>query len=221
MAIINPFGPLMYKERSSDEFLKYLQDEVVKDTIEEASDVGTSLAGNIKSQYDAKVDPKRFMDYISPHVMQYIYSCQERYESIKASSLGVREEVSTQIEFHMGEHGPWLNIQRQHEFNPVHSHAGQISSALMIDIPDEIEEEQKSWKDKSNMPCPGQLDFINDTGGYQWPGSFKVIPKTGDLYLFPASLKHCVYPFYSDVKRITMSFNVFDIKYGSAMEPDD
>ena len=81
MVILNPFGPLMYKERISDEFLKYLQDEVVKDTIEESFEIGTSLAGNLKGQYDAKVDPKRFMDYISPHVMQYIYSCQERYES--------------------------------------------------------------------------------------------------------------------------------------------
>ena len=39
-----------------------------------------------------------------------------------------------------------------------------------------------------------------------------MVPKTGDIFIFPAELKHTVYPFTSDVERVTMSFNVFDIE---------
>ena len=61
------------------------------------------------------------------------------------------------------------------------------------------------------MPCRGQLEFVEGTTGYMLPGSFKVIPKTGDMYIFPATLKHYVYPYSSEVERVTMSFNLFDI----------
>ena len=33
-------------------------------------------------------------------------------------------------------------------------------------------------------------------------------PKTGMMYLFPSHLWHLVYPFNSNVERISMSFNV-------------
>ena len=64
------------------------------------------------------------------------------------------------------------------------------------------------------MPCSGQLEFIHGEDGFEYSGSFKVVPKTGELYLFPATLRHTVYPFTSDVERITMSFNVHNIQKG-------
>jgi len=210
--LLTPFGPLIYKSEISEDFLKYLQ-KMTEDTRNNGEEIGRSLAGNIEGQYDSTVEGQQFMEFIHPHIVEYIKGCDERWQDIKTASLGVKEKTIGDIGYNLGSHGPWLNIQKKNEFNPVHSHAGEISAALMIDVPLEIEEERQQWTDKSNMPCIGQLDFINDTGGYQWPGSFKVIPKTGDLYLFPANLKHCVYPFHCDVERVTMSFNVFDVTY--------
>ena len=34
--------------------------------------------------------------------------------------------------------------------------------------------------------------------------------KSGDMILFPGEMKHAVYPFKSDVERITLSFNIAD-----------
>ena len=34
------------------------------------------------------------------------------------------------------------------------------------------------------------------------------LPKTGDIFIFPASLKHYVYPFKSKVTRISVSGNL-------------
>ena len=61
------------------------------------------------------------------------------------------------------------------------------------------------------MPCAGQLEFFEGSTSWLIPGTWKVIPKTGDMYIFPAELKHAVYPFKSNVERITMSLNIFDI----------
>ena len=40
-----------------------------------------------------------------------------------------------------------------------------------------------------------------------------ITPKTGMIFLFPAHLRHTVYPFKSDVERITMSFNLSNVKF--------
>ena len=36
-----------------------------------------------------------------------------------------------------------------------------------------------------------------------------VVPKTGDMYIFPASLRHSVYPFKGDSTRVSMSGNLY------------
>ena len=35
--------------------------------------------------------------------------------------------------------------------------------------------------------------------------------------MFPADLGHCVYPFQSDVTRISMSYNIFDLQFHDEM----
>jgi hypothetical protein len=37
-------------------------------------------------------------------------------------------------------------------------------------------------------------------------------PKTSELLIFPAWLLHTVYPFKSNVERISISFNIFNIE---------
>ena len=73
----------------------------------------------------------------------------------------------------------------------------------MIKVPKEIENEYYTHPVDTNVRCPGYLEWVSDTG------SHKVVPKEGDIYLFDARLRHLVYPFESDVERITSSFNVF------------
>ena len=62
------------------------------------------------------------------------------------------------------------------------------------------------------MRCPGQLEFFYGSDVLGVNGTHKVIPKTGDILLFNAGLKHSVYPFKSDVERISMSFNVWNVE---------
>ena len=98
---------------------------------------------------------------------------------------------------------PWVNFMKSNEYNPLHEHHGEVSAIIFIDIPDQIKDErdQSQFGHKTN----GCLEFV-----YDCSTSFVVTPRTGMIFLFPAFLKHTVYPYASDVERITMSFNLPD-----------
>ena len=96
--------------------------------------------------------------------------------------------------------GPWINFSKKGEFNPMHNHSGKISAIIFIDVPDELEQERD--KSSYSMKSSASLEFI-------FGNQHTIInPKTGMMYLFPSHLWHLVYPFNSDVERISMSFNV-------------
>ena len=189
MKVFNPFGPSIYQSELSDEFLSYLQ-EVARSS-EKGENVGYDLAGNIISQKNAVIDPKRFTNEIYPHIQGYL--------------------DHKSLSFHLG-NGPWINYMKKHEFNPLHTHDGTLSSVIFIDVPEEIEKEVEQWEGKTNCPCAGALEFVH-AKSFTSSGHAKVIPKTGDIYIFPADMPHTVYPFSSDVIRISMSFNVFNLQF--------
>ena len=58
---------------------------------------------------------------------------------------------------------------------------------------------------------PGQITFkygqIQDYQNQWATTNLNLVPKTGDMYIFPAQLEHMVAPFKSDVTRISVSGN--------------
>ena len=208
--LIKPYGPLILHEVISEDFLKFLVEASVQTKVKNEN-VGWDLAGNIEDQLQSVIDPQGFMKEIYPHIFRYMAGCFDRR---KEDMLGPPAPPMSRLTFDCG-NGPWINFQKKNEFNPVHVHGGELSSVIMIDVPEEIAKESDNVKDKTNMPCPGQLEFIDGPSGYMYTGSYKVVPKTGDIFVFPAQLKHTVYPFTSDVTRITMSYNIFNIQVDS------
>ena len=90
-----------------------------------------------------------------------------------------------------------------HKFEVSIFSGRQIFLIIFIDIPEEIKNERDTsqFDHKTN----GCLEFL-----YDCSTSFVVTPHNKMIFLFPASLKHTVYPYQSDVERITMSFNLID-----------
>ena len=108
----------------------------------------------------------------------------------------------------------WINYQRQNEFNPPHDHGDDISFVIYLKIPEEIKEEFKNYKGRS--AGPGGLSFIYGEGNRQAITYQSHFPTVGDMFIFPAWLKHYVAPFKSDVERISVSGNVaFNIPLNS------
>ena len=105
----------------------------------------------------------------------------------------------------------WINKQKKHEFNPIHTHHGIFSFIIPLQIPYDLNEEDRNVFGgiKSDIST-SRLTFIkseNDTVMYELVNMDQSY--IGKLLMFSAKLKHMVYPFYtSDEYRITVAGNI-------------
>ena len=103
-------------------------------------------------------------------------------------------------------HSLWINYMKANEFNPPHFHNMDLSFVLYAQVPDEIIKENKNFK--GTMSGPGGICWVYGEGGRQYIRVVQLMPKTGNLFIFPASLMHWVFPFKSNVERISLSGNI-------------
>tara|TARA_R110002020_G_C16227683_1_gene768120 strand:+ start:738 stop:1394 length:657 start_codon:yes stop_codon:yes gene_type:complete len=103
----------------------------------------------------------------------------------------------------------WINKMKEHEYNPIHVHQGTLftglSSVLIVDVPQSYGVEYSS----AHEPLNGQLMILGSSSGmfanidYQ-PNKLK----SGDLFIFPYDMRHCVYPFNGPGERLTVAANM-------------
>ena len=202
-SVCTPFGPLIYKADIRGKFHDFLLEGV--DDHRTSLSAKEYLVGNIDEQRLSPYDPDKFVGFLNEHILNYLHEKHSRHNSIKNCCL--IEEVpfninEAKVTYNLGE-GPWINYQKNGEFNPIHNHSGRLSAVVFVDIPDKIENERET-SDYTAKAC-GCLEFIF---GNQ---HILVRPKSGYMYLFPSDLWHAVYPFKSDAERITISFNVHEL----------
>ena len=101
------------------------------------------------------------------------------------------------------------NDMKSNEYNPFHWHTSPttdlgLSSVLVLKKPKSYGEEYS----REDTPSNGRLEF---NGGQQDPLSIsqlRVNAEVGELYVFPYTMLHGVYPFNgTDQVRRTMSYN--------------
>ena len=111
--------------------------------------------------------------------------------------------------WHVSLENAWINDMKANEYNPFHFHTSPmtdlgLSSVLVLKRPETYGKEYS----REDTPSNGNLEF---NGGQQDPLSIsqlRVDAKVGQLYVFPYTLLHGVYPFNgTDEIRRTMSFN--------------
>lgn len=205
-SIQRPFGPPIYVSSLSDDFVKLLQ-TVAEQSKQSGDNIGNRLEGNLDSQHEAVFVNDQvnvFLNNITPH----IYNCVKEFD-VKRSIVFNNSNNDGDITYHLAG-GPWINFQGPAEFSPLHTHPGMLAAVLYIDIPECIEEENKTAIN-SVRPSAGMIEFISGSDGFWWESVYSHKPKTGDLIIFPSALKHVVYPFKSSVERVSMSFNVYNI----------
>jgi hypothetical protein len=111
----------------------------------------------------------------------------------------------------------WVNFQKKYEFNPLHVHTGSdLSFVIWINIPYNLDLEK-------NHPSVIKTNgFIHSTTAFSfvYPDpyirggvnlKYIQIDKSyeGKMILFPSSLQHQVYPFFtSDEYRISIAGNI-------------
>tara|TARA_Y100000114_G_scaffold143851_1_gene151812 strand:+ start:18 stop:656 length:639 start_codon:yes stop_codon:yes gene_type:complete len=109
---------------------------------------------------------------------------------------------------------PWINIQRQNEFLPIHKHDGILSYSIWVKLPNREHDKwsrssEKVWNKNTEKYYSFQFVY-NSILGLTCCHDFRLGKKDeGTMLLFPSNLQHLVFPFYSsDEKRISVSGNI-------------
>ena len=148
----------------------------------------SSLAGNIEKEFLLYGNDYNYLGGLLEPIKNKIFSHCSRI-------LNATPEDCTLVNM-------WVNFQCKNEFNPIHTHEGTFSFVWYLDIPDEIRSEWKSTN--SNSPTRGCINFVSSLSN----NNIVMNPKTNDLFVFRSSQMHQVYPFESDVTRISVSGNI-------------
>ena len=187
------WGPCVIKLKIEPEFKKLLIDEASNNT----EDFTDKLAGILNSETGYTPQSK---EKILPMLSQYIGVYDQMYQKY------VNKPYETIPEYVLS--ALWINHQKPNDFNPPHDHDGKLSFVIYLSIPEELKKEHENYKGKS---CgPGGIQFIYGNGPRDAITYMSFLPEEGDMFIFPAWLKHWVAPYKSNCTRISVSGNFHD-----------
>ena len=186
------WGPCLVKTKITEEWRQLFLSEARASK----KDFESRLAGMLKRQVEFR-DSSLFDKFFSDMFKMYDHALQDW--------TGDRNIIAGGGEMYNLE-SLWANFQGPGDFNPPHSHGGALSWVIYLQIPDELITENKQYKGTS--AGPGGITFTYGDGPREVITYQTYLPQTGDMYIFPAWLQHWVYPFKSDVERISVSGNV-------------
>ena len=200
-----PNIPLLYAK---------LDDDIVEhlwECIEEArkTDISANdrLAGNITSSLEMKDKDNVFMEHVRGSVTKYLEEFLKSY-----ASHGVFFEEEKDYECDICISSLWVNFQKKHEFNPFHHHKGLLSFVLWLRVPTEYEAQKELdiAKTANSNSISNVAFFYQDILGTLRTHMVEMGQRAqSNMYLFPATLNHEVYPFYEcDKERISISGNI-------------
>ena len=187
------WGPCVIKLKITDEFKKLLLKEGKKNKL----DFTNRLAGILDKETGYSDESK---NKIVPTLSQYLGVYDQAFQKY------VNKPYDKKPEYILS--SLWINYQKANEFNPPHDHDGKLSFVTYLSIPEELKKENQAYKGKS---CgPGGIQFIYGNGPRDCITYMSFFPEEGDMFIFPAWLKHWVAPFKSDCTRISVSGNIHD-----------
>ena len=187
------WGPCLIHLQIKDDFKKILLDEAAKNE----KDFSSKLAGQIRKETGYSDESR---DKIVPYLAPYLGVYDQMFQKYQAKKYERKPEYALTA--------LWANFQRQYEFNPPHDHDGKLSFVIYLSIPEPLKKENEEYKGRS---CgPGGIQFMWGEGPRDCVSYQSYFPKEGDMFIFPAWLRHWVMPFHSDCVRVSVSGNVHD-----------
>ena len=154
------------------------------------------LAGHLDQQYLYPADVQRwFYDNMTPYIRAY------RDGHCKYHNL-------ENLKVELNADDLWVNYMKAGDFSPKHTHGGDYSFVLFLDVQKALEKEAKEFKGSGAKPGSLLFEFTQQAKPRYATTGHSVMPETGDFYMFPAMLQHWVCPFKSKVTRISVSGNM-------------
>jgi uncharacterized protein (TIGR02466 family) len=189
MKNIKPFGPSIGKTKISKKFLDKLNNEFDIKSNSKKIDYSSKLASQIKNEL--KISSSFIKKYLEKELIKNVnnFLSNDKIKNIKKIKIL----------------NLWVVRQFKGEYNPIHYHEGDLSGVGYLKLPKGMTSNKmvKNKKLKTN----GTIDFINGQKGFLSKSIYNVVPKIGDLLIFPNYLMHTAYPFNIEGERRSFSFN--------------
>jgi len=184
------WGPFLYKTKLPDESIEKILSFCKRDIL---LDSRKKLAGHIEEEYLLNTDD--LFTILAPYINSYV--------------IALNEQRGVVINKNIKMTSAWVNYMKQGEFNPPHTHTGDLSCVLYLNIPDDMDKNKINHV--ANSSAPGSIEFKYGEKLKYILRNHTFFPEKGDFYIFPSWLQHCVFPFKSEEERISVSANFVEI----------
>ena len=179
------WGPLLYKTKvdTYKDMLKKIKKEY---------NYNKHLGSDIDETY--AYDTREFQKHVGNKFIDYL----NFYEHYYARPLSSKDYFVESC---------WVNIMKAGDANPPHTHDGDFSCVLYLQIPDSLKKENDNFVGRDTAG-PGGIKFIYGEDRPHCITDVEAKPVEGEMYIFPANLRHTVNSFKSKGTRISMAANI-------------
>lgn len=206
--VIYPFGPPIFQTFVEKNNIDLLLNE--GRNLKEKDLYSDSLAGNLKNGNSYVYNEhftKNFQFYVLSKIEDWfnIMIDNGRAFAVKRFMEIYDENKNTFVTGKLILTRLWINFQKINDFNPIHSHSGDLSFVIYLKVPKNI----FSVNTSGNYKKAGLIEFLyGEPVSYFDRENFTVQPSEGLMLIFPAKLQHFVPPFWVDEERISVSGNL-------------
>ena len=187
-------------------------DDIVKDKeLTKSSDHSHALVGQVEQEL---LIPKDILNkwgkwfgiqvrlYVAGYFNQFTIPEQNIFGSSKEQASQIINKTQTNVK------SAWYIRSFAGDYNPMHTHTDcELTCVGFLKVPD-LSKEHK----KRHANFNGVLEILNNSGpnekAFFENDSIGFSPKVGNWYLFPANIRHGVYPFSCDGERRSFSINM-------------
>jgi len=188
------WGPFLFRTKITSQECQMILEEGKK-CRKKSNDYRATLAGHLSEEYTLGGEE------ISIWLKKYFEAYAVAYNKWRGF-----EKDTKKMKPNFRLKSLWINYMKAGEFNPPHDHSGDLSFVIYPDIPNQLIQENKTYVGTTRGP--GSVCWIYGEGNSQCISVVRRLPETGDLVIFPSSLKHWVFPFKSNVERVSVSGNI-------------
>jgi len=177
---------------------------------------GAEQANPVMAQHILKLDAARAdmtVDYLEGNLFEdghpaigWLKGCVDRAVVDYARASGIDYELAWRVQ-------GWANVNRFGDYHNLHNHPHSwLSGTYYVQVPDR----PKKRPGRSDLN-PGEISFFDPRpqanmnairGDGQVDPEFRILPREGEILLWPAFLHHLVHPNLSQEPRISISFNI-------------
>ena len=186
------WGPYVGSTLLDDYIIKRLHEDGKK----ELKSYHKNLAGHVKSQLKYNDDTTQwFYQEITPFLDAY------RQGHLEYHGLEKREVKIAYDDL-------WVNFMQPGDFNPLHTHGGDYSFVVFVDVPKKLEKEMNEFEGTGAKPGYLQFEFTQPSKPRWATTGHAIKPEQNRIYMFPALLQHWVIPYKSKCTRVSVSGNL-------------